>query len=387
MAASPRILLSLGLLIIVVISSISSHTFPPSSRAEADSAHIVALYADGQKRVVSTSAGTVGELLSRLPVDLKPGDLVEPASNTAISGDYFNVNIYRARPVTVVDGGSTYHVMSAYQSPRLLAEAAGLTVYPEDGFTQTTITDFVTDGSVGDKIVVLRSIPFSVTADGTTRNLRSRADSVAQALAQAGVTMGPKDQLNVAAAAPLSAGEHVVVTRVSDVTTTVNEILHFPVQTTYDNTLPRGTTQVKQAGADGHRTVTYHIVYKNGAEVSRATLEVKDLQNPVPQIQVVGTHVYYANETIAMGEEMAAARGWVNDQWDSLYQLWMRESGWSPYATNPYSGACGIPQANPCSKIGSSDPSAQISWGLNYIATRYGDPNSAWAYWKRNGSY
>ena len=60
--------------------------------------HIVAVYADGQKRVVSTQAGTVGDLLSRAHVALNPGDLVEPAAKTAISGDYFNINVYRARP-------------------------------------------------------------------------------------------------------------------------------------------------------------------------------------------------------------------------------------------------------------------------------------------------
>jgi uncharacterized protein YabE (DUF348 family) len=387
-ASSPRLLLSLGLLIIVVISSISSHTFPPSGRAEADSSHIVALYVDGQKRVVSTEAGTVGDLLSRVHVQLNTGDLVEPSSKTLINGDYFNINVYRARPVTIVDGGSTYHISSAYQSPRLLAAAAGLKLFPQDGFTKTTITNFVTDGSVGDKIVVLRSVPFTLSADGKNLELRSQPATVAQALKSAGISLGLKDQLNVPADQPLSSNLHIVVTRVSDVTTTVTETTPHQTQTTYDNTLARGTTQVKQAGSDGHRTVTYHIVYKNGVEVSRATLDVKNEVKPVTQIQVVGTHVYYSNETVAMGEQMAASRGWVNDQWDSLYQLWMHESGWNPYAKNAYSGACGIPQANPCSKIGNvNDPAAQITWGLNYIASKYGDPNHAWAFWKRNGSY
>lgn len=375
------------LLTVVTISSVSSHTFPPGGKAQADASRIVAVYADGAKLVLSSDAATVGELLQRAHIELAPGDLVEPAATQAITGNYMSINVYRARPVTVVDGAATYHILAAQRSARLLATAAGLHVYPEDTVKLDTITNFVADGSVGDKVTITRAIPFSVTADGSTRQLRAQGTTVADALKAADISLGVKDQLSVPATAPLTPGLAITVTRVSDVTTTVNEVLHYITQTTYDNTLPRGTSQIKQAGQDGHRTVTYHIVYRNGVEVSRATLNVSGLVKPVAQVQVVGTHVYYANETIALGEQMAAARGWVNDQWDSLYQLWMHESGWNPYAVNPYSGACGIPQANPCSKIGSSDPAVQITWGLGYIAQRYGDPDTAWAYWKRNGSY
>lgn len=71
-------------------------------------------------------------------------------------------------------------------------------------------------------------------------------------------------------------------------------------------------------------------------------------------------------------------------QFRFLNRLWMRESSWNIYATNPYSGAYGIPQAVPGSKMASagrnwrSSARTQIRWGLRYIRGRYGSPRNAW---------
>jgi len=75
-----------------------------------------------------------------------------------------------------------------------------------------------------------------------------------------------------------------------------------------------------------------------------------------------------------------------------LLDLWDRESGWSYDAENA-SGAYGIPQALPGSKMASAgpdwqtDPATQIRWGLGYIKQIYGNPCSAWAFEERNGYY
>lgn len=75
---------------------------------------------------------------------------------------------------------------------------------------------------------------------------------------------------------------------------------------------------------------------------------------------------------------------WSAGQFTYLNRLWSRESGWNRYASNPYSGAYGIPQAVPGSKMASAGPNwrsnavTQIRWGLRYIRGRYGSPRSAW---------
>jgi len=70
-----------------------------------------------------------------------------------------------------------------------------------------------------------------------------------------------------------------------------------------------------------------------------------------------------------------------------------RESGWDYTATNPSSGAYGLVQSNPGSKMASvasdwrTNPATQIKWGLNYMNNRYDSPCGAWEYWQVHHSY
>jgi hypothetical protein len=85
--------------------------------------------------------------------------------------------------------------------------------------------------------------------------------------------------------------------------------------------------------------------------------------------------------------------GWRHRQFKYLNRLWNRESGWNVYAANPYSGAYGIPQAVPGSKMASAGKKwrtsarVQIRWGLRYIRARYGSPQGAWDHEVNTGWY
>lgn len=82
--------------------------------------------------------------------------------------------------------------------------------------------------------------------------------------------------------------------------------------------------------------------------------------------------------------------GWTESDFSSLVHLWNRESGWNPNSHSA-SGACGIPQALPCSKIaasyGSNTWENQVKWGLRYISNKYGSASRAWAFFQNNGWY
>ena len=90
---------------------------------------------------------------------------------------------------------------------------------------------------------------------------------------------------------------------------------------------------------------------------------------------------------------MAASYGWGDDQFACLVSLWNKESGWRVNAQNKSSGAYGIPQALPGSKMGSAgadwatNPATQIAWGLGYISGRYGTPCGAWGHSQSTGWY
>lgn len=95
----------------------------------------------------------------------------------------------------------------------------------------------------------------------------------------------------------------------------------------------------------------------------------------------------------AIAYEMVTARGWGDDQFACLVALWKKESGWRVNAYNKGSGAYGIPQALPGSKMASAgsdwetNPATQISWGLGYIKGRYSSPCGAWDHSQRKGWY
>jgi hypothetical protein len=87
------------------------------------------------------------------------------------------------------------------------------------------------------------------------------------------------------------------------------------------------------------------------------------------------------------------AYGWSAGEWPCLNALWIRESNWNELARNPHSGAYGIPQSLPASKMAVegadylTNPYTQIRWGENYILGRYGRPCVAWDFWLRNHWY
>ncbi len=95
----------------------------------------------------------------------------------------------------------------------------------------------------------------------------------------------------------------------------------------------------------------------------------------------------------AYAADAIAARGWSSSEFDCLVALWNKESGWRVNAYNASSGAYGIPQALPGSKMASAgadwetNPATQIEWGLGYIQGRYDAPCGAWAHSQAHGWY
>ena len=90
---------------------------------------------------------------------------------------------------------------------------------------------------------------------------------------------------------------------------------------------------------------------------------------------------------------MAQNYGWGEDQFQCLVPLWEKESGWKETAHNNSSGAHGIPQSLPGSKMAEfgsdwrTNPETQIKWGLAYIQGRYDTPCGAWKAFKKKGWY
>jgi resuscitation-promoting factor RpfB len=290
----PRNAVAIAILITIASFGLTSSHLPLSPAAIADSQAFVSLYADGAKRLFTTDATTVGDVLKRANVKLGDSDLVEPAAGTRVPKGQFNINVYRARQVLVVDGLRSYHIKSAYQSPRLLALAAGLTVYAEDTYSTEVITDFVENDSIGEKVTLNRAKPLVVKVDGGVRTIRTQANTIGDALKDGGISLGLKDSVSEAPAAPVVAGVTVQITRVSEVVATITRTIPRAVKTIADPTLLKGQTKVKTEGADGQTTTTYRIHYQDGQETGREALQVVSSTDPIAKVIVEGTKVLFA---------------------------------------------------------------------------------------------
>jgi cell wall-associated NlpC family hydrolase len=121
-----------------------------------------------------------------------------------------------------------------------------------------------------------------------------------------------------------------------------------------------------------------------GATVGGITMPVSAGSAPAP---TAGLNPYQS-----FAQALTTAT-WGPSQFPYLDLLWQRESGWNPAATNPVSGAFGIPQALPAVKMASAgldwatDPYTQIIWGIDYIRATYGTPQAAWAHETTFGWY
>ena len=196
------------------------------------------------------------------------------------------------------------------------------------------------------------------------------------------------------------------------------------------DSLPKGEAKVETEGVDGVVQTTYEVTAKGGTEVSRTPLSSTTVTEKVDEVVLVGTGTGSdsgsgsGTDTQASAESgdgggsstpapaasasgdgttpegaqaiargMMGSYGWGDGEFSCLQSLWNRESGWNYQAENASSGAYGIPQALPGSKMSSvsgdwaTNPTTQITWGLGYIQGRYGTPCSAWAHSESVGWY
>ncbi len=356
---------------------------------------VVNLYVDGAQQTLPTRAKDVQELLNKQSITINEGDVVEPSLDSPIIEDNFSVNVYRARELMIVDNGKKTVVKSADQSPRIAARKAGIIIYPEDQVTAEAPENILDEGVVGERYVINRATPATLILYGNVTALRTQVKTVGDLLDEKDIKTSPEDTVTPARETELTPDVQIIVTREGQQIQTAEEVIPPPQETVDDPTVTKGQTVVKEAGVPGKRIVTYEIKLENGVEVSRTKLQEIVAVQPLRQLISRGTKIIISNpsDNVKLGEQMAASRGWTGEQWYCLYQLWQKESGWRTNAGNTSSGAYGIPQALPGSKMASvgsdwlSNPATQITWGMGYISGRYSSPCAAWSTSQSRGWY
>ncbi|HYH74691.1 MAG TPA: ubiquitin-like domain-containing protein [Candidatus Saccharimonadales bacterium] len=362
-----------------------------------DDTNIVMINHDKQERTVPTQAKTVGQLLQRLEIKLNEGDVVEPAKDTEIIGDNFRVNVYRAVPVTIVDGADKTFTYSAAATPRSIVRQAGITVYPEDNLSLKPTENFVTESSIGERVVIKRATPVTVNLYGTQVAMRTHATTIKQLLKEKHINLGKDDDVQPSLDAAVTADSQIFLIRKGTQIATQEVPIDMPVETVEDKSLTFGTTVVRQQGAPGKKLVTYQVELQNGVEIGRKIIQEVVAQEAVKQVVAKG--VYFdiaANKTSVM-----AAAGLKPGDYQYADYIISRESGWCHTKWQGQYGGCpayhgtptasgtgyGLCQATPASKMASagadwgSNPVTQMKWCHGYAMGRYGSWSAAYNHW------
>ncbi|WP_133895656.1 transglycosylase SLT domain-containing protein [Streptomyces sp. KS 21] len=133
----------------------------------------------------------------------------------------------------------------------------------------------------------------------------------------------------------------------------------------------------------------------SNAVIRRIAASKKTLAGSIVALGVAGSMLATVPAQAAPTSAKAIAQQMIKDpaQFAAFNNIVSRESGWNHTATNASSGAYGLVQALPASKMASAgadwktNPATQIKWGLDYMNSRYGSPVGAWNFWQTHHWY
>ena len=362
----------------------------------------VHLVVDGRDRTVHTTADKVGQVVRGNGYRVTSHDLLAPSA-TAKVDDGSRIVLRRGRLLHLdVDGRRT----NVWTTAPTVNEALAQLGYSTSDFVSVSRSRRLP--LTATQIAIRTPQLVTVVHDGKREQVTTTDTTISQLFSDIGLTVGKSDRVSVPLASPVQAGQTVTVQRVGTKLLTRTVAVPFPTTRTRDATLNVGTTKVVHPGKNGKAEITYSVVYVDGKAVGRTKLKTVTVTAPSPRVLKVGTkHVVTEagsggsvpnapapspGTAKAIAKQLLAQRGWGGDQYDCLVTLWNHESGWRVHAANP-SGAYGIPQALPGSKMASAGPDwqdnaeTQIKWGLDYIASRYDTPCGAWSTWQAHGGW
>ena len=250
---------------------------------------LVTIYDRGAEKTIVTKARTIREALklAKFSIDERQ-DVVEPSLDSEMVAEKYNINIFRARPITIVDGNKRLKVTTAEQTPALIAKAAGIEVFEEDKTTLSNSDNMAVDGA-NMVMKIDRASMVNFVLYGKESVIRTHAKTVGDLLKEKNIDPKKDDTLSVDRSAKIIPGMKIELWRNGKQTVTTEEDVKFEVEKVQDANRDSGYREVKQAGENGKKNVTYEIEMKNGVEVSRKEIASVVTKEPKKQIEIVGT--------------------------------------------------------------------------------------------------
>jgi len=381
----PAFLIS-ALVFAVTANLFCINAFADDGSDDDDDAHIISFYENGRQTNVRSDADTVREALERANISINEGDRVEPGLDEEILSDSFNINIYRARDVIVIDGKTRKHIKTASTNPSDIATDAGFKLLDADVVELERFDGFLESGNtVAYKIKRAKTV--HVDFYGKKLDLRTQAKSVAKFLADQEIdTNSEKNWISVALTERISDGMSINIQPQGIQTITVDEEIAFGESVTQDFDLAYGKREVTKAGENGQKIVTYEVNMHDGVELSRVKISEIIVKEPVNQEVRVGKKV---NLPSGSHEDWMAAAGISPSDYGYVNYIISHESSWRPDATN--GTYYGLYQTKParlvadCGNDWVNDPICQLRSATGYAVGRYGSWEAAYNVWVSKG--
>lgn len=348
--------------------------------------HFISFY-DGDNRInVRSDAATVRDALSRANIALNDGDKVEPALDEPISSDDFNINIYRARNLVVLDGCHKKYVRTASTSPEEIATDAGVELLDEDVVELIPYNNLLESGQTL-AYRVKRAKVVNINFYGKPITIRTQQKTVKAMLEEQKIdTDAEKNWISINLKTKINDGMSFTIQPQGIQTITVEEGIAFSEKTIQDYDLEYGKRVVVKYGQKGQKTVTYEVNMKNGVELSRKKLSEIITKEPVAQEVKIGMKL---NLPAGSHEDWMRAAGISAGDYGYVNYIISHESGWRPNATNgKYWGLYQTSKARLTSDCGSNwvnDPVCQLRSATKYATGRYGSWSNAYSRWRAQG--
>lgn len=248
---------------------------------------LISVYDQGVDYSFLTKETTIGAALREAGITLDDHDSVEPSREEGLVAATYQINIYRARPIIVVDGPVRFKILSAHQTAEQIASDAGIPLKDEDRTDFSLATNFTSDGA-GQILTISRAREITLDLYGKTTPLRTQAATIQELLEEKNITLAAPDRLSHPTTAPIHEGMSIRIWREGVQTLSVEEDIAPPLRLIYDLNQPLGYRAVQSAGTVGLRTITYQVEIRDGEELSRVRLSAVTTREPKEQTEVIG---------------------------------------------------------------------------------------------------
>ncbi|MDQ5969788.1 MAG: resuscitation-promoting factor RpfB, partial [Patescibacteria group bacterium] len=199
------------LFIIFTLSTFASGAV--KSTVNAEDTRIVTVHIDGETKIIATNSQTVEGVIDKLGANLSQHDKTEPSLDSEVVGNNFTINVYRARPINVIDGANNYTITTAERTPRKIAEDAGFETKQEDEFHFARV-DNEFAGAPGTQMIIKRAKAIKFELYGTSSSLSTNANTVGELLEERKLELEQGDELNIPKESRISENMLVSVAKV-----------------------------------------------------------------------------------------------------------------------------------------------------------------------------